>query len=46
MYLYVTLGYYRVNYDDHNWEMIASQLRRNKDAIHKLNRAQVRFHDK
>ncbi|CAH2105879.1 unnamed protein product [Euphydryas editha] len=34
-------GYYRVNYDDHNWQMIASQLRRNRDAIHKLNRAQI-----
>ncbi|CAG9559615.1 unnamed protein product [Danaus chrysippus] len=34
-------GLYRVNYDDHNWEMIASQLRRNKNVIHRLNRAQI-----
>ncbi|XP_013142032.1 PREDICTED: membrane alanyl aminopeptidase-like [Papilio polytes] len=34
-------GLYRVNYDDHNWEMIASHLRRNRTSIHKLNRAQI-----
>ncbi|CAH0725372.1 unnamed protein product, partial [Brenthis ino] len=37
-------GLYRVNYDDHNWEMIASQLRRDKNVIHTLNRAQI-VHD-
>ncbi|KOB70212.1 Uncharacterized protein OBRU01_15690 [Operophtera brumata] len=35
-------GLYRVNYDDHNWEMIASYLRgSNRQRIHKLNRAQI-----
>nr|XP_026484265.1 uncharacterized protein LOC113392185 [Vanessa tameamea] len=34
-------GLYRVNYDDHSWEMLASQLRRNRTVIHKLNRAQM-----
>lgn len=38
----INLGLYRVNYDDHNWEMIASYLRSsNRERIHKLNRAQV-----
>ncbi|CAG9795002.1 unnamed protein product [Diatraea saccharalis] len=37
-------GLYRVNYDDHNWEMIAAFLRQNNNnrlAVHKLNRAQI-----
>nr|ADZ57273.1 aminopeptidase N4 [Chilo suppressalis] len=37
-------GLYRVNYDDHNWEMIAAFLRRNNNnrlTVHKLNRAQI-----
>ncbi|XP_060801843.1 membrane alanyl aminopeptidase [Amyelois transitella] len=36
-------GLYRVNYDDHNWEMIASFLRNNnnRETVHKLNRAQI-----
>ncbi|RVE53190.1 hypothetical protein evm_002023 [Chilo suppressalis] len=37
-------GLYRVNYDDHNWEMIAAYLRRsnnNRLTVHKLNRAQM-----
>lgn len=39
------IGLYRVNYDDHNWEMIASYLRgSNRERIHKLNRAQVNIH--
>nr|QBI71858.1 aminopeptidase N4a [Plutella xylostella] len=34
-------GYYRVNYDDHSWEMIAGGLRTSREAVHKLNRAQI-----
>ncbi|KAL0882639.1 hypothetical protein ABMA27_001074 [Loxostege sticticalis] len=36
-------GLYRVNYDDHNWEMLASYLRNpsTRTNIHKLNRAQI-----
>lgn len=32
---------YRVNYDEHNWEMIASALSQDFNNIHYLNRAQV-----
>ncbi|XP_045535068.1 membrane alanyl aminopeptidase [Papilio machaon] len=34
-------GIYRVNYDTHNWEMIASALKQNRESIHYLNRAQI-----
>ncbi|CAK1599082.1 unnamed protein product [Parnassius mnemosyne] len=34
-------GLYRVNYDDHNWEMIAPYLRNNRNNVHKMNRAQI-----
>ncbi|XP_068631129.1 membrane alanyl aminopeptidase-like [Battus philenor] len=34
-------GLYRVNYDDHNWEMIASYLQRSRTNVHKMNRAQI-----
>ncbi|XP_059049754.1 membrane alanyl aminopeptidase-like [Achroia grisella] len=37
-------GLYRVNYDNHTWEMLASYLRssnNNRLTIHKLNRAQI-----
>ncbi|KAM3967318.1 aminopeptidase N [Aphomia sociella] len=36
-------GLYRVHYDDHNYEMLASYLRNNNNRlrIHKLNRAQL-----
>lgn len=45
------LGIYRVNYDTHNWEMLASALKNDHDSINYLNRAQVRqelspFHSK
>uniref|UniRef100_A0A182PEE9 Aminopeptidase N n=1 Tax=Anopheles epiroticus TaxID=199890 RepID=A0A182PEE9_9DIPT len=34
-------GYYRVNYDAHNWLMIASALREDPSVIHRFNRAQL-----
>ncbi|XP_050667555.1 membrane alanyl aminopeptidase-like [Leptidea sinapis] len=34
-------GLYRVSYDDHNWEMIAAQLRNDRNVIHKLSRSQM-----
>ncbi|XP_049870024.1 membrane alanyl aminopeptidase-like [Pectinophora gossypiella] len=34
-------GIYRVNYDTHNWEMIAAALKENSSTIHHLNRAQI-----
>ncbi|XP_042891235.1 aminopeptidase N-like [Penaeus japonicus] len=34
-------GYYRVNYDDHNWNLLIRQLRDDHEAIHVVNRAQI-----
>lgn len=34
-------GIYRVNYDNHMWEMIADTLQNNYSSIHHLNRAQI-----
>ncbi|XP_058117344.1 aminopeptidase N-like [Anopheles ziemanni] len=34
-------GYYRVNYDAHNWELIISALHDNPMQIHRRNRAQL-----
>uniref|UniRef100_A0A182QV74 Aminopeptidase n=1 Tax=Anopheles farauti TaxID=69004 RepID=A0A182QV74_9DIPT len=34
-------GYYRVNYDAHNWAKIAAALRTDVSAIHRFNRAQL-----
>ena len=34
-------GYYRVNYDDTSWGLLADMLATNKEAVHPLNRAQV-----
>ena len=33
-------GFYRVNYDRRNWEMIIEQLKRDHTKIHVINRAQ------
>ena len=35
------LGYYRVNYDTRNWEMIHQQLMTDHTAISVINRAQI-----
>lgn len=37
----VFIGYYRVNYDDENWQLISNQLRDNHHFIPVLNRAQL-----
>lgn len=34
-------GYYRVNYDARNWQLIAKQLMMNHSAISVINRAQI-----
>ena len=34
-------GYYRVNYDAHNWKLIAQQLMTNHTVISVINRAQI-----
>ena len=34
-------GYYRVNYDESNWNLIISSLNRNMSSIHRSNRAQL-----
>ncbi|XP_065214646.1 aminopeptidase N-like [Planococcus citri] len=34
-------GYYRVNYDSRNWEMLIDQLHQDPQKIHVLNRAQL-----
>ena len=36
-------GYYRVNYDEDNWDALATNLEMNMDNIDQLNRAQVFF---
>ena len=34
-------GYYRVNYDDHNWNLLILQLMNDHSAIATVNRAQI-----
>ncbi|XP_037790240.1 aminopeptidase N-like [Penaeus monodon] len=34
-------GYYRVNYDDHNWNLLVQQLKDDHEVIHVVNRAQI-----
>ena len=34
-------GYYRVNYEDANWQLLSKQLSDNHDVIHSTNRAQL-----
>ncbi|CAL4058634.1 unnamed protein product, partial [Meganyctiphanes norvegica] len=34
-------GYYRVNYDEYSWSLLARQLQENHDRIHVCNRAQI-----
>nr|XP_027218923.1 aminopeptidase N-like [Penaeus vannamei] len=34
-------GYYRVNYDDHNWGLLIQQLRNDHEVISTINRAQI-----
>ncbi len=34
-------GYYRVNYDRRNWELLVDQLKRRPEEIHVINRAQI-----
>ncbi|KAM3967325.1 aminopeptidase N3 [Aphomia sociella] len=34
-------GYYRVNYDDYTWDLIAAALKENRTVIHEYNRAQI-----
>lgn len=39
--LCILSGIYRVNYNTHNWELLATTLKENPSSIHHLNRAQV-----
>ncbi len=34
-------GYYRVNYDQENWEALAEAIGKDVNAVHKINRAQI-----
>ena len=34
-------GYYKVNYDDHNWNLLIQQLLKDHRAIAPINRAQI-----
>ena len=34
-------GFYRVNYDQHNWKLIEEALKSNHTSIHQTNRAQI-----
>lgn len=34
-------GYYKVNYDDNNWQLLTTQLEKDHTQVHQLNRAQL-----
>ena len=36
-------GFYRVNYDQRNWQMLAELLLADHPSVHRINRAQVRL---
>ena len=36
-------GFYRVNYDQRNWQMLAELLLADHASVHRINRAQVRL---
>ncbi|GFT12414.1 aminopeptidase N [Nephila pilipes] len=35
------VGYYRVNYDEHNWRLLIQQFQQDHKKIHPVNRAQI-----
>ncbi|XP_054718668.1 aminopeptidase Ey-like [Uloborus diversus] len=35
------VGYYRVNYDEHNWQLLVQQFLDDHEKIHTINRAQI-----
>ncbi|GFY53408.1 aminopeptidase N [Trichonephila inaurata madagascariensis] len=35
------VGYYRVNYDEHNWRLLIKQFQQDHKKIHPVNRAQI-----
>ena len=39
-------GFYRVNYDQRNWQMLAELLLADHARVHRINRAQVRLGSK
>lgn len=41
MFFFLTLGFYRVNYEENNWLELINQLQDSPEAIHVLNRAQL-----
>lgn len=41
MDFFYVLGFYRVNYEEENWNALINQLKNNCTLIHVLNRAQI-----
>lgn len=39
----LSVGYYRVNYDDNTWSLLANVLQKSHAAVHVVNRAQVSY---
>ena len=35
------MGFFKVNYDQKNWDLLIKQLHENRSVIHPINRAQV-----